>query len=257
LRQIATIAVFLRRRLQTGFFVALTLLSAPSAALVGPASRDDGYAAHLVMILNRGFDKAGFCTGVVVGRRAVLTAAHCIVSSENMRIFYRDASGQPVLGEVEAAIVHPSYRADAVVKRVISIDLALVETRTPLDPRFSPAELDSSGQTSVGEALQIFGYGVASEGDGRSAGVLRAAGLVVRAPLSSILLWAEDPNGQGVGACTGDSGGPIVSAAGGKVLAIVAWSSGARRGSHCGALTQGPLVGPQMDWITRTLEGWR
>lgn len=227
----------------------------PAFAVVGPAAEDLSYSGHVVMVLKRAVGRAGFCSGVVVAPRAILTAAHCVAPIGNMRIHYRDDAGRPVLIDVEAVAVHPSYRADAVARRVVSIDLALVRTQTPLDARFSTAVLDNSGAVAVGGALRIFGYGVARERDGSSAGVLRSAALRVRAPLSRILLWAEDPTGAGAGACEGDSGGPILSEDSRQVLAISTWSagSGARR---CGTITQGPLVAPQRGWIDGVLKGW-
>ncbi len=246
------------RRLLIRFLAAAgaCAIGSPALSVVGPASEDQSFAAHVVMVLKRGVDRAGFCTGVVVAPRAVLTAAHCVTAVKDMRVHYRDGAGQPVLIDVEAVAVHPGFRADALTRRVVSVDLALVQTRTPLDARFSAAELDDSGVVAVGRSLRIFGYGVAREGEGNSAGVLRSAALRVRAPLSTILLWAEDPNGAGAGACTGDSGGPILSEDGRQVLAIATWSagSGAR---HCGTVTQGPLVAPQRSWIDSVLRGWR
>lgn len=235
---------------------AALFVAVPASALVGPAAADNSFASHLVMVLTRGVDRAGFCTAVVLAPRVVLTAAHCVAPLENMRVYYRSPSGEAVLREVAAAAVHPLYRADAPAKRVVSIDLALIETATSLDSRFSPPALDDAGATSVGAPLKIFGYGVAREGDGKTAGVLREAALVTRAPLSAILIWAEDPDHQGAGACTGDSGGPIVSGESGKVVAITAWSAGAGHGSRCGALTQGALVGPQSGWIEGVLKRW-
>jgi hypothetical protein len=238
------------------FAIAVLFRAIPASALVGPAEADNSFASHLVMVLNRGVDRAGFCTGVVVSPRAVLTAAHCVASIDNMRIYYRGKNGEAVLREISAAVVHPLYRANAATKRIVSIDLALLETQAPLEERFSPASFDETGAATVGQPLRIFGYGVATEGDGKTAGVLRRAKLTTRAPLSSILLWAEDPDHQGAGACTGDSGGPIVSAESDKVLAIIAWSAGSGRGSRCGALTQGALVAPQAAWIDSVLRRW-
>ena len=77
----------------------------------------------------------------------------------------------------------------------------------------------------------------------------------MRAPASKILLWADDPGGAGAGGCSGDSGAPIFAADGQTVVAIVAWTSGAK-GRKCGAITQGPLVAPLRDWIASTIERW-
>jgi hypothetical protein len=193
---------------------------------------------------------------VVVAPRAVLTAAHCVAAIKDMRIHYRDAAGRPVMIEVDAVAIHPGFRADALTRRVVSIDLALVEAQTPLDARFSAAALDEAGAVAVGQTVRVIGYGVGREGEGTSAGVLRDATLQVRAPLSKVLLWAEDPSGAGSGGCTGDSGGPIVADDGAKVLAITTWSSGTG-GKRCGAVTQGPLIASQRAWIDGVLEKWR
>ena len=153
------------------------MAGSPALALVGPSTEDACFADHVVMVLKRGVDRAGFCTGVVLAPRVILTAAHCVAAIGDMRVHYRDDAGQPVLIEVDAVAVHPGYRADAAARRVVSIDLALVATRTPLDARFSAAALDDSGVVAVGTPLRIFGYGVAREGEGSSAGVLRSAAL--------------------------------------------------------------------------------
>jgi secreted trypsin-like serine protease len=229
----------------------------PALPLVGPASEDQSFAPHVVMVLKRGGGRAGFCTGIVVAPQAVLTAAHCAASIKDLRVYYKDAAGQGAILEVSAVAVHPGYRADALRKHVVSIDLAMIQTQAPLDGRLSAAALDETGAVAVGQTVRIVGYGLAREGEGTSGGVLRSAPLRVRAPLSNILLWAEDPNGAGAGACSGDSGGPILSGDGAKVLAVTTWSAGPAVGSHCGAVTQGPLIAPQRAWIDGVLDKWR
>jgi secreted trypsin-like serine protease len=224
-------------------------------ALVGPSTEEGNFGAHVVMVLKRGVDRAGFCTGIVIAPQIVLTAAHCAAASKNMRVHYKDSSGQPVLSEVKAVATHPGFHADALARHVASIDLALIQTQAPLDARFSPAELDEAGAVAVGQGLRIVGYGVVREGEGASAGVLRSAALQVRAPLSKILVWAEDPSGAGAGGCTGDSGGPILSQDGARVIAVTTWSAGAA-GRRCGALTQGPLIAPQRAWIESVRRRW-
>lgn len=97
------------------------------------------------------------------------------------------------------------------------------------------------------------GYGVAREGDGRSTGTFRSADLAVVEPygVSRILVWMQGE--PGIGVCTGDSGGPVV--AGGRVFALTSWSTGTK-GRGCGRYSQGVLLGPQRDWIDRTLRVW-
>ena len=247
----------LTRRTPLGALTAIVaaLSGAPAGAVVGPSESGARFADHLVMVLSRGGDREGFCTGIVLGPRAVLTAAHCLRPARDMAVVYRDAADRPVLIAVAATVSHPLYRANAIAERQVSIDLALVETVTPLDSRFTPARLAEGDGPAVGDDAILAGYGVAREGAPTSGGTLRSARLKVRAPLSRILLWADDAAG-GAGACGGDSGAPLYLGDGETVAAIVAWTSGAERGKRCGALTQGPLIAPQRGWIAATLARW-
>ena len=246
------------RRQKTALWLGLAVWLMPQAglALVGPAREDLALNDHVVMVLIRGAGKAGFCSGVAMAPNVVLTAGHCAKAVGDMRVFYRDATGAPVTIAVLAAALHPGYRAQAIARRVISIDLALIETATPLDQRFSALALDVTGEIAIGQSLLTAGFGVGRENEQTSAGVLRSIGLVARGPLSKILVWAEDASDKGGGACAGDSGGPILSGDGSKLLAIIAWSAG-KPGRRCGALTQGILVAPVRDWIRATIARWR
>ena len=237
-------------------FAALALFG-PAEAVVGGAGTDARYADRTLMILTRGVEGAGFCTAVVLSPRVVMTAAHCARSPHDMRGFYRDAGQKPIFVDVEAVVVHPEYRADAVARRIVSIDLALVRLASPLPSGFDPAQLAAplAPGPEVGASVVVAGYGLSREADAKSGGVLRSAPLAVRAPSSQILLWS---GGRGVGtpgACQGDSGGPIFGTDGETVVALVAWSSG-RKGRKCGDLTQGPLIGPLRPWIDSIARRW-
>ena len=227
-----------------------------ASAIVGPAREGGAFADRIVMVLTRGAEGSGFCSGVVLAPRIVLTAAHCLHAASDMLVYYKDGDGKPVLVPVAAKAAHPQYRADAVKQRVVSIDLGLIETQTPLPASFRPASLADGDGPPVGDAVTLVGYGLAREGEPKTGGSLRAAGLQVRAPASKILIWADDPGGSGAGGCSGDSGAPIFAADGQTVVAIVAWTSGAA-GRKCGAITQGPLVAPLREWIASTIERWR
>ncbi len=97
------------------------------------------------MVLQRRGSAAGFCSGIVIGRSSVLTAAHCVPQGADVRIHYRDAEGAPVLLPVARVLRHPGYRADAIAKREKSIDLAVITTAEPLPDRFSAASIGDSG----------------------------------------------------------------------------------------------------------------
>ena len=235
-------------------FVAVCFAFTGAFALVGPAGDGGAFAPYTLMVLKRSTRGAGFCSGVVVARDVVLTAAHCVGSADDTRLHFRDGGGAPAILPVAAVATHPGYRANAARTRERSIDLALLRAGAPLDG-FRAAPLDAGAAITSGARFRVAGFGVAREGDGRSGGVLRSGVLAARAPLSSILLWAEDPRGAGLGACEGDSGGPVFAEGGDTLVAITAWAAG-QKGKGCGGLTQAALVAPHRGWIEGVLRSW-
>lgn len=234
---------------------AAALLTSPAGAVVG--GREGGpEAGATLMVLNA---RGGVCTGIVLSRRAILTAAHCADGRTDLRIHWREA-GEPVLVEPAAVTLHPEFNAQAVTARKRSIDLALVHLATPLPARFSAASLVDGPLPRAGAAITLAGYGVSREGEAKSTGTYRSAALATVEPYGPgrILIWAADPAGAGkraaAGACQGDSGGPMLDREGG-IIAVTSWSTGPT-GKQCGLLSQGVLVAPQRGWIDRTLSGW-
>ena len=230
-------------------------LGGEARALVGASEENGPLTPYTLMVLKRAPSGSGFCSGVVIARDVVLTAAHCVYKLDDTRVFFPEPAGVPMLKPVRAISVHPQYRANAPQTRERSIDLALVRTMAPLPARFQPVELDERGSVSVGTRYRIAGFGVTREGWGDTAGTLRWGQLAARAPLSSILLWAEDPQKKNFGACEGDSGGPIFAADSDTLVAITSWSEGLGK-TNCGKLTQAALIAPQRAWIARVLKSW-
>jgi len=229
--------------------LALSLAATGAKAIVGGAEDRGPLASRSVMVLS---SNGGVCSAVVVARDVVLTAAHCVTGADEHRVHFRDEAGEPVLITPSAKAVHPGYNAKAIETRQRSIDLALVRIPQPLPGRFEAATL-TADRPLKDEAVTVGGYGLAREGDARTTGTFRTASLRVTEPYgpSRILLWAQGTGAMG--ACQGDSGGPMAS--GPLVAAITSWSSPAR-GKSCGGITQGILLGPQKEWIDRTLRAW-
>jgi hypothetical protein len=229
----------------------LLALAAPALAVVGPAREGDGYSNRIVMVLARRGARQSVCSGVALAPRIVLTAAHCLEGvADTLIAIRRDGRTEPVA--VSAVARHPRYDPNAPRDRRVSIDIGLVETATPLDG-FKYAEI-AEAAPGLGEAVTVAGFGVTREGGPPSDGHIRAADLVVADPLSKVTLWARDPQASGLGACHGDSGGPIYGADG-RLAAVVAWTNGVN-GRGCGAISQGPLIAPERAWIESVRARW-
>jgi secreted trypsin-like serine protease len=234
----------------------ISTAAAPASALVGTSAPAPELAPYVVMVLKRSGAASGFCSASVVAQDVVLTAAHCVAEPANTRIHFRDEKSEPVLLDVAAIVTHPAYHGDAARTRQVSIDMALIRLAKPLPARFKPVALADSGKIEPGDMFRIAGFGVTREGAAATSGVLHAGRIAARLPLSSILLWASDPQNKGTGACTGDSGGPILALDQPILIAVADWAEGVGK-QRCGALTQGALVAPQRQWIESVMAGWK
>jgi hypothetical protein len=229
--------------------LALALSHGAAQAVVGGRTETGPLARAGVMVLS---SRGGVCTGVVVAPDVILTAAHCVTDADAFRVHFRDPGGEPVMIEPVARMLHPGFDPKAIAARRRSIDLALLRVADPLPARFAAATLDAA-PPAKGAELTVGGYGLAREGEPKSMGTFRIAALRAVEPFgpARILVWAE--GAAGTGACQGDSGGPLFRE--GAVLAVTSWSEGVGR-AHCGARTQGILLGPQRDWIDGVLKSW-
>jgi S1-C subfamily serine protease len=227
------------------------LLAPPTAiAIVGNAADGAKWQRHVVMILSRSGSRAGFCSGVVLTRTIILTAAHCASAASDTRIYL---PGQPLL-PLRRIAKHPNFHTDAPRTRSRSIDLALVQTADPLPAEFTAPISAIEQRYELGTAFEIAGFGVSREDEAKTSGIFRIGHVALRAPLSSVLLWLEDTQHQ-TGACTGDSGGPVFTHDG-KLAAIIAFAEG-QGSQQCGKLTQAVLIAPQREWIERVIASWR
>jgi hypothetical protein len=232
--------------------VAITLLTTPARAIVGGGEAPpEGPLRAAVIVVGQN----GTCTGVALSRNLVLTAAHCVPAGGDYKLLEFDAARQPTLTAFAAIARHPEFDPDAAARHRVTADVALARIARSLS--ITPASLAPAGGApiAVGERIVIAGYGVATPGDGKSAGTLRTAILVVTGQPGSLQFRLVDPATKGeragLGACTGDSGGPVFRDVGGtpRIAGLVSWSTGAKLSDGCGGLTGVTPLARYRPWI--------
>jgi len=236
------------------------LLSAPAFAIVGggvPSA--EGIGRSVITIVG---SRGNFCTGVLIAPKLVLTVAHCVQPGAVYKIVDYGKNHRPQLHDVRAISIHPAFNTQAIIAHRASADLALLQLEAPLEAK-QPAVLASPQVPIVaGSAFSIAGIGVAIRGEGNSGGTVRVAGLVATGRPGTLQIRLVDPVGQGtrdgLGACTGDSGGPVFEnrQGGPVVVGVISWSTGPNAGAGCGGLTGVTPLTLYHDWILQTARGW-
>ncbi len=227
----------------------------PAGAMVGDApTADAATARHVVLIVG---SRGTSCTGVAIARDLVLTAAHCLLPGTDYKLVAFDAARRPTLLDAAGIARHPQFDLAALLAHRATADIALMKLAAPLPEAFAPAALAAgSGRAiALGDPFVVAGYGVAVRGDGKTGGTIRTATLVATGQPGSLQLRLVDPDTRGerpgLGACTGDSGAPVFSRAGGSlaVVGVVSWSTGPKLTAGCGGLTGVTPLARYRDWV--------
>jgi secreted trypsin-like serine protease len=245
---------------QVAILTVVLALCAPALAMVGGAApAGDGIERSLVMILGSRPDIAGsranLCTGATLARDLVLTAAHCVAPGATYRVL--TAKNAPAMA-IKTIQVHPGYDAQSYARNRATADVALVKLAVTLPERFAPMSLDQAGTpVAVGDHFMIAGFGVTAAGNDSGIGIARVAALVATGQPGTLQIRLFDPTTKGerpgLGACTGDSGAPVLRDVDGRLLVIgvVSWSTAPKLGEGCGGLTGVTPLLRYRDWIVQ------
>jgi hypothetical protein len=252
-----TMKPYLRRACLLAPIAFLVACLSPLRAMVGgAATADRSVAQHVALIVG---SRGTSCTGVVIARTLVLTAAHCALAGAEYKIVEFDAARQPILRDVALTISHPQFELGLLLNHRATADVALLKLAAPLSESFVPAPLANQRKpVAVGDHFLVAGYGVAVRGDGRTGGTVRVADLVTTGEPGTlqIRLVDSDTNGirPGLSACTGDSGAPVFDTSNSTlaVIGLVSWSTGPSLTAGCGGLTGVTPLQRYRGWIVET-----
>jgi secreted trypsin-like serine protease len=222
--------------------IAALLGPSPATAIVGGASpAPEAIGRSVVTIVG---SRGNFCTGSLIAPSLVLTVAHCVQPGSEYKIVQYDADRKPELQDVKAVAIHPGFRMQEMLAHRATADVALLRLANPA------------------KKFTIAGVGVTIRGDGKSAGVVRSAGLSATGKPGTLQIRLIDPAGQGMqaglGACTGDSGAPVFEDQQSEpaIIGVVSWSTGPNGSAGCGGLTGATPLTLYRDWILQTARQW-
>jgi hypothetical protein len=229
----------------------LALASAAAAMVGGAPTAGDGTARAVVMLSG---SRGTFCSGVALARDLVLTAAHCVLPDADYKLVELGGTAGPVLRDIARIERHPEFDPQAAMRHRVTADVALLKLAAGL--KIAPALLaPPGGPVLAGDRFVVAGYGVSVRGDGKTGGTLRTAALVATGQPGSLQIRLVDPATKGerpgLGACTGDSGAPVLRDHGGTlaVVGVVSWSTGPAASDGCGGLTGVTPLGRYHPWI--------
>jgi secreted trypsin-like serine protease len=251
-----------RALLTLGLAAAASLaLSASGHAIVGGGQPSaDGIGRNVVTIVG---SRGNFCSGTMIAPNIALTAAHCVQGGATLKIVEYDAQRTPQLRDVAQVATHPQFNLQTMLAHRATADVALLRlTATVAAARQPPPVGSPRLPISAGSPFTVAGIGVTVRGDGRSGGTVRAASLIATGRPGNLQIRLVDPLGQGqrqgLGACTGDSGGPVFEDQSGRavVVGVVSWSTGPNGSAGCGGMTGVTPLSLYRDWILQTTRNW-
>jgi hypothetical protein len=172
-----------------------------TAIVNGTACSDPSSPVVLLILQDENQKSLGYCSGTVIGSRAILTAAHCLAGASVAIV--RTGGGERARSTTLKSF--PGY-PDA----PSSLDAGVVLTDQDIGLPAFPVL--ASRDATIGEQAVIAGWGDDGSGAGRT---LLRAGVVAVSVVRDIYIQTKYLGANSSGVCWGDSGGPLFVSQGG------------------------------------------
>ncbi|MCB0310944.1 MAG: trypsin-like serine protease [Bdellovibrionales bacterium] len=144
----------------------------------------------------------GFCSGVMLTRSAVLTAAHCFAGLPSYAaVSYGDASVSNVVN-ASKVVIHPEFTVN---DSAAFNDVAVIKLAKAINLPTLPILVSTAPKAN--DVISIFGYGTDENGEFDGADL--ESGEMRISSVTENHISARF-NGEGSNTCTGDSGGPAI-----------------------------------------------
>lgn len=200
------------------------------------------------------------CGGMLIAKEYVLTAAHCVRSSDASSLAVQIGAvcptttsnncGQPIQTiNVASVQQHPQYNSGTLDNDFALLKLVSRANADPV-PMDQGNVVDNYSNNKSG--LYAIGFGSLSSG-GNVASELRHVELAFvprntcnsnyNGGISNVMMCAADP---GQDSCQGDSGGPLYDQANNALVGVVSWGYGCADPNYPGVYAQ---VSSRFDWI--------
>ncbi len=184
------------------------------------------------MVAISGSQGGSFCSGTLVTKKWVITAAHCVEAADDYWksgwdvyfVFasdvYNDSSWQDY-AEVKRGIEHPSYNTSS-----LEHDLGLLELKTNITS-ITPMPVNRASPTSSWSSKEVtyVGFGITSD-NRNDGGVKRTVDVPYYGYDATVIYTYSGDSGTIQNICSGDSGGAALMTLGGTQKLVGANSFG-------------------------------